>query len=41
MIDLNKPTVLQINGLIMRSLQLSDLDTLAAIWSDRESFTID
>lgn len=36
MIDPNKPTVLQINGLIMRSLQLSDLDTLAAIWSDRE-----
>lgn len=31
-----KPTILQINGYTMRSLCISDLDTLAAIWADAE-----
>jgi len=30
------PTVLQLDGFIMRPLQFSDLDALAAIWADPE-----
>lgn len=34
MINAAALTVLQLDGFIMRSLQPSDLDVLAAIWSD-------
>jgi ribosomal-protein-alanine N-acetyltransferase len=30
------PTVLQIDGFLMRSLQLFDLEALATIWADSE-----
>jgi RimJ/RimL family protein N-acetyltransferase len=30
------PTVLKIDGFIMRPLQLADLDALSAIWADPE-----
>ena len=36
MADPAKPTILQINGYTMRSLCISDLDALAAIWADPE-----
>jgi ribosomal-protein-alanine N-acetyltransferase len=31
-----EPTVLQLDGFVMRSLQFSDLDALTAIWADPE-----
>lgn len=36
MINPAEPTVLQIDGFIMRPLQIFDLDALAAIWADSE-----
>ncbi len=36
MTNLAEPTVLQIDGFIMRPIQLLDLDALTAIWGNPE-----
>lgn len=36
MTNLATPTILKIDGFIMRPLQISDLDALAAIWAAPE-----